>query len=146
MKKRELLQIILVVGGIFILLIGIMVGYQSLLGLFLEFSFNYPYGMIFMTLKILLGFLLLIPISVTAEAILKYKRNNNKVGLVLSEVIQFIPFFLIMHYSESILNLVNFKTSNAEFFFYLFMYVGLYLVASVGNLIKQEDQSVINNA
>ena len=144
MKKKELILMLLVMCGIFLMIFGVMLGFQSIIGLFIEVSFNNSYGPIFMCLKILIGFLLLIPVSILVEAILKYKRKNSKVGQLLSEAIQFIPFFLIMHYSDPFIDIVEFNSPNSEFVYYLLMYLFFYFFGSIEGIVKREDDGLVN--
>ncbi|MDQ0230091.1 hypothetical protein [Metabacillus malikii] len=140
MKTKNISTITLIITGIAIVVFAVMLGFQSLIGLFLDFSFQHPLGALYMCLTIFAGFILLAPLSILVEAILKYKKRDNKITLFLFETIQFVIFFLFMHFMNAGLHIIEFQSANTEIVYFLLMYLFFFLFGAVDNVIKREDE------
>lgn len=143
--KKSILPIIIVVTLSLAIILGIMMGVQYLAGLFLNFHFTRPSGPILMSLSAFVGLIILIPISILLESVIKVILNSSKLAFILSEILQFIVFFMYMRWSSSHFNIATFNSLSSELIFYIISYLFFYGVEKIGHIVDKDDKESLHS-
>ncbi|MFP7225849.1 hypothetical protein [Priestia filamentosa] len=120
-------------------------GVQYLIGLFLDFQYIRQYGPLLISLNALVGLIILVPISILLGVTINIVLKDNKVEHLISEVIQFILFFMYMRWSVEHFNIAKFNSLSSELIFYIITYLFFFGIERIGNIVKKEDEKSFNS-
>lgn len=143
--KKSILPIFIIVTLSFALILGMMIGVQYLAGLFLDFHFTRSSGPILMAVGAFIGLIILIPISILLESVIRVILDNSKLAFILSEILQFIVFFMYMRWSSNHFNIATFNNISSELIFYIISYLFFYGMEKVGHIVDKEDEKSLNS-
>ena len=122
------------------IIVCLMLGFQYLASIFLDFKFITSYGSFYLTLIILLGFILLIPLSTFLEALIEHVGLVNRGMYLLLQIIQLILFIFLMELTLSYFNILIFSSVYTEYIYYTIMYCFFFALAKIGDLVKKSDE------
>jgi hypothetical protein len=138
MKNRWFSYVIFIM--LLLLFIGsIGSGFIYIMTLILKFEFIKRFGLFLFLVDFFLGILLLIPISILFEAIIRYMLVKNKIIILISESIQFLLLCWYLHSTNAFFRIIEYSSFGNEILVYFVMYLFLISLKFIGGKIKEED-------
>ena len=122
------------------IILGLMLGVQYLSSVFLGFKFTTSYGAIFLSIIILVGFILLTPLSLFLESLIEHIGLMNRGSYLLLQIVQLIVFIFIVELIISYFNIVMFSSDYTEYIYYTIMYCFFFVLAKAGDIVKKSDE------
>lgn len=138
MKNISLIFVFVLFALSFVLFL--LTGLQYILSLFLDVHYTHQYSSLFLSLHVCLGFLILVPVDVILEDIMRYFQGNNKKRVILSHIFQFLLFFLYMKTMVAFMNIATFDSIVSEVLLYTIMYAMFFALELIGDKVKKEDE------
>ena len=124
------------------IIVCLMLGVQYLSSVFLDFKFATSYGAIFLSLIILVGFILLTPLSLFLESLIEHIGLVNRGSYLLLQIVQLIVFIFIVKLIVSYFNIVMFSSDYTEYIYYGIMYSFFFVLAKIGDIVDEEYQEI----
>jgi len=141
--KKDFFLVPIFIVVVLIIIICFIMGLQYVASIIVSFEFLSFYGPIFLSLNVLAGFILLIPLSILLETIVNYTGFNKIGGIFIVHIIELSLFIFYMKITVPRMNIVKFY-SDTEIIFYTIMYFGFLGIGTIGKMIEREDKQSQN--
>ena len=140
MKNKDYISIPIYLLLVLSVIVCLLLGVQYLSSIFLDFKFTTSYGAIFLSLIILVGFILTTPLGIFLEVLFKHIGLVDRGSNLLFQIVQLIVFIFILEFILSYFNIVVFSSDYTEYIYYTIMYCFFFVLAKIGDIVEKSDE------
>ncbi|MDT3765784.1 hypothetical protein [Priestia filamentosa] len=138
--KKDVFLITVVLILSLLMVFGMIMGAQYLTSFVLNFKYESPLSSLLIAINSMVALIILVPISLVSEPIIKHFFKKTKLPLFLLHILEFMLFLLYMKWSMEHYNLAKFNSFSSELTFCIFTYIFLFSLYIWGKVIEKEEK------